>query len=302
MPASTINNVITGDFITNIARGSASSKPSIGLSKEPEEPLSVTLQRGARGAAAAIQSLNAGVSYINIAKEYTANMLNVVNGLDALVKRAGKGNIAPGKAKQYKSQFDDLAKAYEELVVGSVVKGRDLLSTEEISDTLRKGGLNPDRVSELEAAFKKITSFSGVVVTANGDTQASGQLFPAEDFYRALRQAIRDPEDPPQADDGSAAFSKIRVAVKEIRDKVQRNIDALAEAENLVQQNIELVRVTGFAFLDASKAVDGSKDADAVALELRGAIRSKASRFLGEAHNLNSILAAGLLAVESESK
>jgi hypothetical protein len=301
MATSTINNIITGDFITNIAKGSASSKPAIGVSKAPEEPLSVTLQRGARGAAAAIQSLNAGVNYINIAKEYTSNMLNVVNGLDALVKKAGKGNIAPGKAKIYKNQFDDLAKAYEELVVGSVVKGRDLLSTDEISETLERGGLNPERVSELEAAFKKVSSFSGVEVTSNGDTMASGQLFPAEDFYRALRQAIRDPEDPPQDDDGSAAFSKIRVAVKAIQDKVQKNIDALAEAETLVQKNIELVRVTGFAFLDASKAVDGSKDADSIALELRGAIRSKASRFLGEAHNLNAILAAGLLTIEEES-
>jgi hypothetical protein len=301
MAISTINNIITGDFITNIAKGSASSKPAIGVSKPPEEPLSVTLQRGARGAAAAIQSLNAGVSYINIAKDYTANMLNVVNALDSLVKKAGKGNIAPGKAKLYKSQFDDLAKVYEELVVGSVVKGRDLLSTDAISETLRQGGLNPARVLELEAAFKKISSFSGVEVTASGETMASGQLFPAEDFYKALRQATRDPEDPPQDDDGSAAFSKIRVAVKKIQEKVQRNIDALGEAENLVQQNIELARVTGFAFLDASKVVDGSKNADTIALELRGTIRSKASRYLGEAHNLNSILAAGLLAVEKSS-
>lgn len=257
----------------------------------------MTLQRGARGAAAAIQSLNAGVNYINIAKEYTNNMLNVVNGLDALVKKAGKGNVAPGKAKQYKNQFDDLAKAYEELVVGSVVKGRDLLGTDDLSLTLVKGGLDPARVDELEAAFKKITSFSGVEVTATGDTKASGQLFPAEDFYRALRQATRDPEDPPQDDDGSAAFAKIRIAVKEIKDKVSKNIEALTEAEQLVQRNIELVRATGFAFLDASKSVDGSKDANTIALEVRGEIRSKASQFLGEAHNLNSILAAGLLAV-----
>ena len=300
MGISTINNVITGDFITNIARGSASSRPSMSLSKAPEEPLSVTLQRGARGAAASIQALNAGVNYINIAKEYTGSMLNVVSALDSLVKKAGRGNISPGKAKQYKSQFDDLAQAYEELVVGSVVKGRDLLGTNDISMTLIKGGLDPQRVDELENAFKKITSFSGVEITANGDTKASGQLFPAEDFYRAVRQATRDPEDPPQDDDGSAAFTKIKVAVKEIKDKVSKNIEALSDAERLVQRNVELVRAAGFAFLDASKTVDGSKDAETVALEVRDEIRSKASRFLSEAHNLNSILAAGLLAA-SES-
>lgn len=302
MGISTINTVITSDFITNIARGGTSSKPSMSLTKEPDEPLSITLQRGAQGAAAAIQSLNAGVNYLNIAQEYTNNMLNVVDALDALVKKAGKGNIAPGKAKLYKAQFDDLAQAYEELVVGSVVKGRDLLGTDDISVTLRQGGLDPERVDELEAAFKKITSFSGVEITATGDTKASGQLFPAEDFYRALRQATRDPEDPPQDDDGSAAFAKIRLAVRDIKDKVTKNIEALSDASQLVERNIELVRVTGFAFLDASKAVDGSKSAETIALELRGDIRANGSRFLSEAHNLNAILAAGLLKVQESTR
>jgi hypothetical protein len=302
MGISTINNVITGDFIKNIASGSASSKPKIGSSKEPEEPLSVTLQRGARGAAAAIQSLNSGISFINIAADYTSKMLSVVNGLDALVQKAAKGNIPPSKAKQYKVQFDDLADAYEQLVVGSVVKGRDLLSTEEMAAVLRKGGLDTAKVDELEAAFKKVTSFSGVDVLSNGDTMSSGQLFPAQDFYRALRQATRDPEDPEQSDDGSAAFNKIKIAVKEIKDKVVRNIEALDSAASLVQKNIELVRATGFALLDASKEVSGSKDANVLAMEIRGAIRSKAAGNLSEAHNLNSILTAGLLAVSQADK
>ena len=300
MGISTLNSIITGDFITNIASGTASSKPKIGLSKEPDEPLSVTLQRGARGAAAAIQSLNSGISFINIASDYTQNMLNVVNGLESLVQKAGKGNIPPSKAKLYKSQFDELSQAYEELVVGSVVKGRDILSTAQMAEVLKKGGLDPARVDELEAAFKKVSSFSGVDILSTGETKSSGELFPAQDFYRALRQATRDPEDPVQNDDGSAAFTKIRIAVKEIKDKVVKNIESLNSAAGLVQKNIELVRATGFALLDASKGVSGDKDAEVLAMEIRGAIRSKAPGNLSEAHNLNSILAAGLLAVSRQ--
>jgi hypothetical protein len=302
MGISTLNTIITGDFITNIATGSASSKPKMSLTKQEQEPLSVTLQRGARGAAAAIQSLNGGISFINIAADYTSNMLDVVNGLDALVQKAGKGNIPPSKAKLYKEQFDKLSQTYEELVVGSVVKGRDILSTTEMATMLRKGGLDTEKVDELEAAFKEVTSFSEVDILANGETQSSGQLFPAEDFYRALRQATRDPEDPPQNDDGSAAFHKIRAAVKEIKAKVEKNIEALKTAAGLVQKNIELVRATGFAFLDASKSVSGDKDANTLALEIRGAIRTQAAGNLSEAHNLNSILAAGLLEVQSKTK
>jgi hypothetical protein len=302
MGISTINNVITGDFIKNIASGSGSSEPKIGLEQEPTESLSVTLRRGARGAAAAIQSLNSGISFINIAADYTDNMLDVVNGLDDLVQKAGKGNIPPSKAKLYKTQFDKLSQTYEQLVAGSVVKGRDILSTAQMASVLKKGGLDTAKVDELEAAFKKVTSFSGVDILANGKSVSSGQLFPPEDFYRALRQATRDPEDPVQNDDGSAAFNKIRVSVKEIKEKVEKNIEALKSAAVLVQKNIELVRAAGFAFLDASKGVTGDKNADVLAFEIRGAIRSKASANLSEAHNLNSIMAAGLLAVTSQEK
>ena len=302
MGISTLTTIITGDLITNIAKGGSSSKPAIGATKEPEEALSVTLQRGARGAAASIQALNSGISYISIATDYTRNMLDVVGALDKLVEKAGKGNITPTNARLYRQKFDQLAKGYKELVAGSVVKGRDLLATDQIGATLAKGGLDPERVSELEAAFAKVTSFSGVNVSATGEASSSGQLFPAEDFYRAVRQATRDPEDPPQNDDGSAAFSKLKIAVKEIHDKVQKNIDSLKEASELVQKNIDILRATGFAFLDVAKTVDGSQNADSIALQVRGAIRSQASGSLGEAHNLNAMLSAGLLTVSEVSE
>lgn len=299
MAISTLNNVITGDFITTLSSSSKSTK--MGLSKEPEEALSVTLQRGARSAAASIQSLNAGISYINVAREYTDQMLNVVDALQTLVKRAGKGNITPSNAKLYKSSFDKLSKAYEDLVTGSVVKGRDLLSVDDMSSVLKQGGLDPAKVSELEAAFKKITSFSGVEVTATGATSLSGSLFPSEDFYRAIRQATRDPEDPAQDDDGSAAFTKIKQAVQEIHDKVSSNIKALDTAAELVRKNLELVRTTGFAFLNASSNIGGAETAETVAFKVRGEIRSKGGESLSEAHNLKSILAAGLLSLSQKS-
>ena len=300
MGIATINNVITGEFITRLASGSSDSTPKVGLNKEPDEPISVTLQRGARGAGAAIQSLNAGISFINIASDYTRNMLDVVKGLDTLVQKAGRGNIPPSKAKLYKSQFDELSRAYSELVAGSVVKGRDLLSTEEMAASLKQGGLDSAKVDELRVAFNKVTSFSGGETSTGDATSSSSQLFPAQEFYRALRQATRDPEDPAQNDDGSAAFNKIRVAVREIKEKVEQNITALDDAASLVQRNIELVRATGFALLDASQSVSGQKDAEMLALEIRGAIRSKAAGNLSEAHNLNAMLAAGLLSVSKK--
>jgi hypothetical protein len=303
MGISSLNTVITTDFITQLSKqGSSSSKPSIGLSSTPQEPLSVTLQRGARGAAASIQSLNAGISYINVAKDYTEKMLEVVDGLESLVNKAGQGDISPSKAKLYKLQFDRFSDAYEKLVKGSVIKGHDLLSVTDMSAVLKQGGLNPDKVSELETAFKKISSFSGVDVTNTGTVEANGELVAPETFYRALRQATRDPEDPLQDDDGSGAFASIKVTVKSIKEKVTKNIEALTSASELVEKNLKLVRATGFAFLNASQQDDQGLDVESIAARVRGEIRSGARDVLSEAHNLQSILAAGLLVVAEQSK
>ena len=303
MGISSLNTVITTDYLTELSKqGTGSSKPNIGLSSTPQEPLSVTLQRGARSAAASIQALNAGIEYINVAKDYTERMLEVVTGLEALVNKAGKGDITPSNAKLYKLQFDRFSDAYEKLVQGSVVKGRDLLSVTDMSAVLKRGGLNPDKVTELEDSFKKITSFSGVDVTNTGEVEANGELVSPESFYRALRQATRDPEDPLQVDDGSGAFASIKTTVKAIKEKVSKNIEALSTASDLVEKNLKLVRATGFAFLNASKQDEDGVDAETIAARVRGEIRSGARDVLSEAHNLKSILAAGLLAVQEASK
>lgn len=262
----------------------------------------MTLQRGARSAAASIQSLNAGISYINVAKDYTEKMLEVVEGLEALVNKAGRGDITPSNAKLYKLNFDRLSEAYGKLVKGSVVKGRDLLSVSDMSAVLQKGGLNPARVTELEEAFKKITSFSGVDVTNTGEVESNGEMVPPETFYRALRQATRDPEDPLQNDDGSGAFASIKTTIKSVKEKVSKNIEALSTAADLVEKNLKLVRATGFAFLNASQQDDQGLDVDTLAARVRGEIRSGARDVLSEAHNLKSILAAGLLAISQQSK
>ena len=303
MGISSLNTVITTDFLTQLSKqGAGSSQPNVGLSSTPQEPISVTLQRGARSAAASIQSLNAGIEYINVARDYTERMLDVVSGLEALVNKAGKGDITPSNAKLYKLQFDRFSEAYEKLVQGSVVKGRDLLSVNDMGAVLQRGGLDPEKVTELEAAFKKISSFSGVDVTNTGEVEANGELVPPESFYRALRQATRDPEDPLQDDDGSGAFASIKTTVKSIKEKVSKNIEALNTASELVEKNLKLVRATGFAFLNASQQDEEGLDIDTIVARVRGEIRSEARDVLSESHNLKSILSAGLLAVSEASK
>lgn len=296
MGISSLNNVITPDFITTLQKaGSAGqNQAAAALSKAPSEAITVTLQRGARGAAAGVQSLNSGISFLNVASEFTQGLLGVVTELDTLVQKAGKGNITPTNARLYKGQFDRICESYKKIIETSVSKGRDLLNVDDMTAVLKKGGLDVEKVTELEMAFKKVTSFSMVETNAKGEVITNDKVIPPEAFYRALRQATRDPEDPVQNDDGSGAFASSKAAVKEIKDKVLANIEALRSATEIVEKNLTLVRATGFAFLDVAKKVGQSDTAEDVAYQLQGQIRTNAGTSLSEAHNLKAILSAGL--------
>ena len=297
MGISSLNRVITSDFISGLSKsGQATSSQDIArqaMSKEADEPISFTLRRGAQGAAAAVQSLNVGITYINIAEQFTSSLLEVVSQVDLLVTKAGKGNISPANARLYKDQFDRLSTTYTKVIKSSVVKGKDLLNVDEMKGALLRAGLNVEQVSELQNAFKRVSSFSMVEINEKGQVLSKDDIIPPSAFYRALRQATRDPEEPEQSDDGSIAFASSREAVKEIKDHVVENLKSLSTARELVEKNLKLVRATGFAFLSVSKDVGDSDTVDDVALRVRGAIRSGARDVLSEAQNLKGILQAG---------
>ena len=302
MSVSNLTSVISSGLISTISKASgASSSGRSASSAQSSEPISLTLQRGAQGFAASVQYLNGGISYLNIASEYTSKMLDVVDALDAIVSKAAKGNITPSDAKRYREQFDKYSRAYDDLVKGAVVKGRDLLSVDDMSNVLKRGGLDPEKVDELAAAFKKITSFSGANTQSNGSITPGRSLFAADKFYRAVSQATRDPEEPEQGDDGSGSFSSIKTAIKDIKQKVTDDIAALKSASELVGKNMELVRAAGFAFLNASRSSNGTQDPDVIVGQLRNTIRSTARGSLSEVHNLEAILSAGLLSIKGSA-
>ncbi len=271
------------------------------VSKANDEPISLTLQRGAQGCAAAVQSLNTGIEYLNIAEQFSEGLHDVVDQFDTLVKKAGKGNLTPASARLYKQQFDRLSRTYTKIVQSSIVKGKDVLNVEQMKSTLERAGLDVERVTELQNAFKKITSISLVQVNEKGQVLSQDDLIPPEAFYRALQQATRDPEEPPQDDDGSVAFASTRASVKAMKEQVESNLKSLATARDVVEKNLKLVRATGFAFLNASKEVGDSDTVDDVALRVQGLIRSGARDVLSEAYNLQAMMSAGFRLIQ-ESK
>ena len=129
---------------------------------------------------------------------------------------------------------------------------------------------------------------------------SEGNPVPLADFQRALRAAIVDPDDP--TDERSGFFGKVKSELKDIRLQLETNIKALKDTTKLIGENITLVRAAGFAFLEVSREMTGSESAEQIAEQLRQRIRSTARPVLGQAHNLEPMMVAGMTALSDDGK
>jgi len=89
--------------------------------------------------------------------------------------------------------------------------------------------------------------------------------------------------------------------MKKLRQTLQSNVKALNQTTDVIGRNIELVRAVGLAMLDLSSSIAGDATAASIAEELQGRIRTSAPLLLSQAHNLEAISVAGLLAVRGKA-
>jgi hypothetical protein len=85
--------------------------------------------------------------------------------------------------------------------------------------------------------------------------------------------------------------------LRDVQLSLERNVKAIKGTINFVKENMAVARVAGLAFLDASNDLKGTESADAIAEVLRGKIRAGSGSALGQAHNLESVMVAGLAAL-----
>ena len=88
--------------------------------------------------------------------------------------------------------------------------------------------------------------------------------------------------------------------LKALREQIDKNVEALDSAYEVIGQNLQLVRATGFAFLELSEQVRESDKAEDVASRLRRMIRADAGGALGAVENLENIAIAALALLRSE--
>jgi hypothetical protein len=305
MAINSLERIINTTLLTKISKTSSSASSSKSpLSSSSSEPLVGqalynSLRSGAQNFAAGIQLLSSSATFVNLSLDTTEKLLDMVKQLETITSKANKGNISGSSAKQMRAEFEKIAEGFDKLIEGATKEDTDLFDVDQLQGVLTNAGLDPEKVGELALALKRFTHPAEPTIGADGEVSSNGNPVPLADFQRALRAAIVDPDDP--TDDRSGFFGRVKSKIKDIRIQLETNLKALKDTTTLIGDNITLVRAAGFAFLEVSNEMTGRESAEAIAEQLRQKIRATARSQLGQAHNLEPILVAGMASL-SETK
>lgn len=306
MTVTSLSRIVNEGFIKAItqagtsASSSRASSTGTSLGQKTQVSLSSGLRSGARDFGAGSQLLNNGISVINIARAANEKLLEIVGKLDQVVGDAARSGVTAGKAKRLQASFTALSRDFNRLLKETAEQKTDVFDPADVSAFLSRAGLEQKNVNELELAFKKITPLSDSRVDSQGNVTSSANLIPKVEFLSSLKRAVTDPEDP-LAEEATGGFSGVKEKMKKLREMLHSNIKALDDTSEVVGRNLKLVRVVGLAMLDLSSSIPSNSTAASVAEELQTRIRQQAPLLLGEAHNLQAIAVAGLMATSSKT-
>lgn len=300
MAITPLSRVITESFVKTLTQVGTSSAQSTGLGQSSQVSISAGLRSGARNFSVGVQLLNNGITVINVARAANENLLELVGRLEDVVSDASKGGIGPGKARRLRSAFGDVASEFEALIAKTAEEKLDVFNPDDLSNVLSRAGLEIETVDEIAAAFKKLTSLADASIDVAGNVVSSASMIPEDDFNRILRQSIVDLDDP-LAEEAGGGFVAIRNKVTKLRNVLEGNIKALDQTADVIGKNLNLVRVVGLAMLDLSDSLPSDATAASAAEQLQVKIRQGAPLLLGQAHNLKSIVVAGMAATSGSS-
>jgi hypothetical protein len=302
MAISSLRTVVTASFIQGLSSGGSGGRAAATGKGKDTQAIDVTLRSTAKNFAAGVQSLNVGISYVNVSRDFNRRLLTTVDKLEGLVSRAGKGNLTSSSAKVMRDEFESLARDFQDTLKRSKIQGRDVLDPSTLADVLGDAGLSSEKVDELRVAFREMRSLSQASIGAEGESISLPPTIPVDEFTSAVRRSTvsDEAEEGAEPEDVAANFSGIRDSLKRIRSTLKDNLSALDKTTEVLKQNLEISRAAGLAFLDVSNNVKGNESPEDLADAIRRQIQSAAPRALSQAHNLESIMVAGLTASQKQ--
>jgi hypothetical protein len=301
MTIKSLDRVINPTFFVKLSRVTDANAGLVRGNAVPTgQALYNSLRTGARNFAAGMQMLSAGASFVNVSLDSNERMLEIVSKLEEIATKANRGNLSATNARRFRQEIDTLTGDFEKVIDAASDGPDDFLDVSQLEDVLVRGGLDSKKVRELALSLKRFSHPGEASLESDGTVSTDGNPIPLSDFQRMLRAAIFDDDEP--GDDKAGFFARIKGDLKDIRVKLEGNIEALKATRELVGANLNLARSAGLAFLEVSDEMSGFESPEQIAEEIRLKIRRGAAGALAQVNNLEPIMVAGYLAVSSQEE
>jgi NADH dehydrogenase/NADH:ubiquinone oxidoreductase subunit G len=291
---SSLKSLLTTEFIQKAASpraGAKDNKLQELISGKGSEGFSTTLRTGARNFSLGLQALNRGISYLQVSRSAQSNLSQLAQELEGVVDRGAKGGET---AQTLLTAFDSIARKFDLQTKTARKDKDDLLDVEDLAKKLEQAGLDPESTEGFSTIFGKITTIGAKELPSSEELRSAMQR---------ARAAVEQAEERGDTAERRSFFSTLKREVGALASSLKENVKGLDESLSYVQKNIELVRETGFAFLNTSERITSADKADSVLLKIRQELKDAAKRGSLQLQNLESILDAGQdLLSESQKK
>lgn len=285
--------VAAGDSSSNLAKAIRGGASTVSISEG--------LRLGARTFATAVQNLNSTIGVINISRDTLEKLGKITDKLISLTSRATERSASNSARQNLNAQFNELANEFQAIVDDAEIGEREFLSKEDLGEIFTLVGLDPDESSRMAALFDQF------IITEKDDLLASETVkgtrpvpIPSGAFTNS--NMSRDTVELEKIFDGTRSIAtrpsayRMLTDLNALREQIDDNVATLDKATKLIEENINLVRAAGFAFLNLSEQINDSEEASMVAREVRDRIRKEAGAALSQIEHLEPIAIAALAA------
>lgn len=308
MSVAGIESVITTRFLSALASSGGSTTGS-SLTKAPsQDSVTVALNTGLRAYVAGVQGLNTAASFVNLARSDLGRLSDLVKKMREFATAASKSGTGAQARSEADNRIQRLGKEFEKLVTTAKFQDQNYLSKDGLAGLLTNFGLDATSSKSISDSFDRF------VVPATDDSLASEQVEPdrsiviPDDAYTTPVSVSRKTNVTGDLFDTTRRIKNRPDAYQFLQDlsaldkQINKNEKALDNLQDVIGQNLQLVRGTGLAFLAQSQSqLDNPQDAEEVARQLRIKIRQNAGAAISQADNLQAITVASLLLSQSNS-
>lgn len=269
--------------------------------------ISTGLRLGAQIFAGSVQGLNSLIGFVNLADAALGDLANITDEMIDLTDLASDVSTGTQERRKLNSRYRKLIKEFEDVLEGAEFADRDLLKLKDLKTVFNTLGFDETESQSVANIFNEfnlvprdsdellaseqikgerpipVPASAYKIITPSGTKILSKNTTEFDSLFASQRNL-----------DKKADAFKLGHDLRALKDQIQDNREALETTRSFIGDNLDLMRVAGFAFLDLSQTIPDGTSASEVARALRKEIRKAPLKALNQLENLEPVSVAAL--------